>query len=115
MIHENHRVYFRDVYDHLVRTHDVSESVRELVAGGVDTYLSVASNRTNEIMKSLTLVTVMFLPLSFLGGFFGMNFFGETLAFSTGLPKAWLFWGTIGLMVATPYLMFRWVRRKGWY
>jgi magnesium transporter len=115
VVREPHRVYFRDVYDHLVRLHDVSESLRDLIAGALDTYLSVSSNRTNDIMKALTVVTVMFLPLTFLGGFFGMNFFGETLAFSSPLPKALLFWGTMILMVVTPWLMYRWVRRKGWY
>lgn len=115
MVREPHRVYFRDVYDHLVRLHDISESLRDLVGGALDTYLSVSANRTNEIMKALTVVTVMFLPLSFLGGFFGMNFFGETLSFSSPLPKQVLFWGTIGLMVGTPWVMYRWVRRKGWY
>ena len=78
-IHADHRVYFRDVYDHLVRIHDITESLRDLIAGALDTYLSAISNRTNDIMKTLTLVTVMFLPMSFLAGFFGMNFFGETL------------------------------------
>ncbi len=67
MVREQHRVYFRDVYDHLVRLHDISESLRDLVAGALDTYLSVSANRTNEIMKALTVVTVMFLPLTFLG------------------------------------------------
>ncbi|HEY2155457.1 MAG TPA: magnesium transporter CorA family protein [Isosphaeraceae bacterium] len=114
-IREPHRVYFRDVYDHLVRLHDVSESLRDLIAGALDTYLSVSANRTNDIMKALTVVTVMFLPLTFLGGFFGMNFFGETLAFKSPLPKQVLFWSTILLMVVTPWWMHRWVRRKGWY
>ena len=114
-IREQHRVYFRDVYDHLVRLHDISESLRDLVAGALDTYLSVSANRTNEIMKALTVVTVMFLPLTFLGGFFGMNFFGETLNFTSPLPKHLLFWGTIVLMAVTPWWMYRWVRRKGWY
>jgi magnesium transporter len=114
-VREEHRVYFRDVYDHLVRLHDISESLRDLIAGALDTYLSVTSNRTNEIMKALTVVTVMFLPLSFLGGFFGMNFFGEALNFTSPLPKHLLFWGTIALMVVTPWMMYRWVRGKGWY
>jgi magnesium transporter len=115
LVDEPHRVYFRDVYDHLVRLHDVSESLRDLVSGALDTYLSVSANRTNEIMKALTLVTVMFLPLSFLGGFFGMNFFGGTLAFESELPKDTLFWGTVALMVATPFVMYQWVKRRGWY
>ncbi len=115
MVREAHRVYFRDVYDHLVRLHDISESLRDLVSGALDTYLSVSANRTNDIMKALTVVTVMFLPLTFLGGFFGMNFFGGTLEFSSPMPKQLLFWGTIALMAVTPWLMYRWVRRKGWY
>ena len=82
-IDDEHRVYFRDVYDHLVRIHDITESLRDLISGALDTYLSVVSNRTNDIMKTLTLVTVMFLPMSFLAGFFGMNFFGETLMFTS--------------------------------
>ena len=82
-IQPEHRVYFRDVYDHVVRIHDISESLRDLIAGTLETYLSVMSNRTNDIMKTLTMVTVMFMPMSFIIGFFGMNFFGETLAFQT--------------------------------
>ena len=86
----DHRIYFRDVYDHLVRIHDIVESLRDLIAGALDTYLSVVSNRTNDIMKALTVVNVMFLPLTFLVGFFGMNFFGDTTHVRSGepLPKA---------------------------
>ena len=80
-IQAEHRVYFRDLYDHVVRIHDISESLRDLISGTLETYLSVISNRTNDIMKTLTIVSVMFLPMSFLAGFFGMNFFGEPLAF----------------------------------
>ena len=76
-----HRVYFRDIYDHLVRVHDITEGLRDLISGALDTYLSAISNRTNDIMKTLTIVTVMFLPMSFLTAFFGMNFFGDTLTF----------------------------------
>jgi magnesium transporter len=62
------RVYFRDVYDHLVRLHDISESLRDLVGGVLDTYLSVINNRMNEIMKTLTLITTLFMPISFIAG-----------------------------------------------
>jgi magnesium transporter len=109
------RVYFRDVYDHIVRLHDISETLRDLISGALDTYLSAISNRTNEIMKTLTVVTVMFLPMSFLAGFFGMNFFGETLTFKTPLPKALLFWSTCFVMFATPWAMWIWARRRGWF
>jgi magnesium transporter len=109
------RVYFRDVYDHTVRLHDISETLRDLISGALDTYLSVISNRTNEVMKTLTVVTVMFLPMSFLAGFFGMNFFGETLAFKSPLPHTLLFWLTCLAMILTPPTIAYWARRKGWF
>src|SRR5205823_144576 len=74
------RVYFRDVYDHLVRLHDITEGLRDLIAGALDTYLSSTANRTNDVMKTLTIVSVLFLPLNYLVGFFGMNFFGDNIA-----------------------------------
>jgi magnesium transporter len=112
----DHRIYFRDVYDHLVRIHDIVESLRDLIAGALDTYLSVVSNRTNDIMKALTVVNVMFLPLTFLVGFFGMNFFGDTLMFvSPPLPKAALFWLACAIMVGTPVAMTIMARRRGWF
>ncbi|APW60298.1 magnesium/cobalt transporter CorA [Paludisphaera borealis] len=110
-----HRVYFRDVYDHIVRIHDISESLRDLIAGTLDTYLSVMSNRTNEIMKTLTLVTVMFMPMSFIVGFWGMNFFGETLAFQAPLPKALLFIASLIVMCLSPILMLNYARRHKWF
>ncbi len=107
-------MYFRDVYDHVVRIHDISESLRDLIAGTLETYLSVMSNRTNDIMKTLTLVTVMFMPMSFLVGFFGMNFFGETLAFQSPLPKQLFFFGSLAIMCVSPMIMWLYVRRKKW-
>jgi magnesium transporter len=114
-IPHDHRVYFRDIYDHLVRVHDITESLRDLIAGALDTYLSAISNRTNDIMKTLTLVTVMFLPMSFLAGFFGMNFFGDTLMFHSALPKRLLFALTCLTMVVTPGVLWMWARRKRWF
>jgi magnesium transporter len=109
------RVYFRDVYDHTVRLHDISETLRDLISGALDTYLSAISNRINEVMKTLTLVSVMFLPMSFLAGFFGMNFFGETLAFKQSLPHTLLFWITCFIMVMMPVIMAFWARWRGWF
>jgi magnesium transporter len=109
------RVYFRDVYDHLVRLHDISESLRDLVSGALDTYLSAIANRTNEIMKALTLVTVMFLPMSFLAGFFGMNFFGENLVLPSGLPRVTMFWLNLVAMAATPVVLWVWSKKRGWF
>lgn len=108
------RVYFRDVYDHLVRLHDISESLRDLVGGVLDTYLSVINNRMNEIMKTLTVITTMFMPISFVAGFFGMNFFqpiADELIPWTGNPAFFLM---LFVTVATPVSMFLWMRRRKW-
>ena len=66
--------YFRDLYDHFIRISDLVDSYRDLVSGVVDTHLSVVSNRLNVVMKQLTIIATIFLPLSFLTGFFGQNF-----------------------------------------
>jgi len=114
-VQPKHRVYFRDLYDHVVRIHDISESLRDLISGTLDTYLSVVSNRTNDIMKTLTIVTVMFLPMSFLTSVFGMNFFGEALAFQGPMPKALLFWTTCGIMAVSPCFIWIYARRRKWF
>jgi len=114
-VRAEHRVYFRDLYDHVVRIHDISESLRDLIAGALETYLSVISNRTNEIMKVLTMVSVMFLPMSFLAGFFGMNFFGETLALTTPLSRGLLFVATCAIMAISPCAMWIYARRRKWF
>jgi magnesium transporter len=114
-VREEHRVYFRDLYDHVVRIHDISESLRDLIAGTLETYLTVISNRTNEIMKVLTMASVMFLPMSFLAGFFGMNFFGESLAFQAPMPRVLLFAGTCAIMAISPCAMWIYARRRKWF
>jgi magnesium transporter len=115
VVQAKHRVYFRDLYDHVVRIHDISESLRDLIAGTLETYLSVVSNRTNDIMKTLTIVTVMFMPMTFLVGFFGMNFFGETLALTAPLPRALLFWGSCAIMAVSPCFIWIYARRRKWF
>jgi magnesium transporter len=110
------RVYFRDIYDHLVRLHDISETLRDLISGALDTYLSAVSNRTNEVMKTLTVVTVLFLPLNFVVGFFGMNFFGENIHLDNlALPHTFLFLLICGSMLAAPWGMWIWARHRGWF
>lgn len=109
------RVYFRDVYDHLVRLHDISENIRDLISGTLDTYLSVTNNRMNEVMKTLTIITTLFMPLSFVAGFFGMNYFVPDPA----VPLyAWVsrpsFLITMTIIIILPILMFSWMRRRGW-
>ena len=66
--------YFRDLYDHLIRISDLVDSYRDLLSGSMDDYLSMVSNRLNDVMKQLTIIATIFLPLSFLTGFFGQNF-----------------------------------------
>jgi magnesium transporter len=102
------RVYFRDIYDHLVRLADLNETLRDLTSGALDTYLSVTSNRINEVMKVLTIISALFMPISFLVGFFGMNF--------SGIPfdSPWLLTGAVGMILVTPLLMLFWFRRRGW-
>jgi len=107
------RVFFRDIYDHLVRLHDLNESLRDLVSGALDTYLSVVNNRMNEVMKTLTIITTLFMPLAFVTGFFGMNFF-EPL----GLMKSWttsmVFYAMLTVTISLPVIMFAWMRRRTW-
>jgi magnesium transporter len=107
------RIYFRDVYDHLVRMHEIIESVRDLVGGTLDTYLSVINNRMNEIMKTLTVITTLFMPISFIASFFGMNFLEPVVPLPewTGTTA---FYITLAVMVLLPASMFLWVRRRGW-
>jgi magnesium transporter len=107
------RVYFRDVYDHLVRLHDLTESLRDLISGALDTYLSVVNNRMNDIMKTLTVITTLFMPVSFVVGFFGMNYFYPIVQTDawTDLPS---FVGTMLVLVLLPVGMFIWIRRRGW-
>jgi len=107
------RVFFRDIYDHLVRLHDLNESLRDLVGGALDTYLSVINNRMNEVMKTLTIITTLFMPLTFVTGFFGMNFF-EPVAHLTGWTSQQAFEVTLGIIVALPLLMYVWMRRRTW-
>ena len=113
VIERGARVYFRDVYDHLVRLYDITEGMRDLAAGALDTYLSVINNRMNEVMKTFTLITTLFMPISFITGFFGMNFFGPSAT-----PPQWTgriaFWAVCAGIVAIPALMYLWLRKRKW-
>jgi magnesium transporter len=107
------RIYFRDIYDHLVRLYDITESVRDLLSGTLDTYLSVINNRMNDIMRTLTVITTLFMPISFVTGFFGMNFFSSDhpLVAWVGRP---VFFVVVAMMLLTPIAMVLWMRRRGW-
>jgi magnesium transporter len=108
------RIFFRDIYDHLVRLHDINESMRDLVGGALDTYLSVINNRMNDIMKTLTVITTLFMPLSCLTGFFGMNFFTPAAPELQSWTALVPFLITLGVMLGTPVVMIFWLRKRGW-
>ena len=99
-IQERAALYFRDVYDHLVRLYEQIDAGRDLVGNVMDGYLSMMANRTSEISKQLTIIATIFLPLSFITGFFGQNFdvlgsrefFWVMLVSVFGLPIALVFW-----------------------
>jgi magnesium transporter len=105
-------LYFRDLYDSLVRTSGLIDSYRDLLSGATDMYLSMVANRQGEVAKQLTVIATIFLPLSFLTGFFGQNF-----SFLTGrvLDTTWSFFVLgLGLLLASITIMMIFFRRKGW-
>jgi magnesium transporter len=102
--------YFRDVYDHLIRISDLIDSYRDLLTGLMDVYLSTVSNRLNVVMKQLTIVATIFLPISALTGFFGQNF-GWLV---DHLHPLWTFLAFgVGGIVASSVLLLVWFRRSG--
>jgi magnesium transporter len=106
------RDYFRDVYDHLIRISDLIDSYRDLLSSTTDLYLSTVSNRQNEVMKQLAIVGTIFLPLSFITGFFGMNF---SWLVNTGITSTWSFFVLgLGSMVVTCLLLLRFFKQRGW-
>jgi magnesium transporter len=103
--------YFRDLYDHLIRLADQVDSYRDLLGSVMDTHLSTVSNRLNVVMKQLAIIATIFLPLTFLTGFFGQNF-GVLV---NHIADAWTFWFLgIGLEVVAVGCLFVLFRRRGW-
>jgi magnesium transporter len=104
------RIYYRDIYDHLVRIQDLTESLRDLISDTLSTYLSATSNRLNEIMKALTIVSTIFLPLSFVAGVYGMNFrFMPEIQWKYGYLMVW------GIFIAIVVTMLTYFKRRGWF
>jgi magnesium transporter len=102
--------FFRDVYDHFARVTDLAESYRELVSGAFEAYLSVQSNRMNEIMKTLTLISTIMLPLTFVAGVYGMNFeHMPELSWHYGYPFALLIMAAIGASILAWFRVRRWL------
>jgi magnesium transporter len=103
--------YFRDLYDHLIRIADVVDSYRDLLSGVMDTHVSTVSNRLNVVMKQLTIIATIFLPLSYLTGFFGQNF-SFLVGHITGRAP-FIFFG-LGIEVLAALLLFYFFRKRGW-
>jgi magnesium transporter len=104
--------YFRDLYDHLIRISDLVDSYRDLLTGAMDTHISTVSNRLNVVMKQLAIIATVFLPLSFLTGFFGQNFSWLVNHF---LNRSWTFWVFgLGLEAAAVIGLLVMFRRRGW-
>jgi magnesium transporter len=109
LIKEDTFVYLRDVYDHTVHVIDTIETLRDMIGGLMDIYLMSLSNRMNEIMKVLTIIATIFMPLTFIAGVYGMNFHHmPELGWEWGYPLALL------LMAAVAGGMLLFFRRKKW-
>jgi magnesium transporter len=103
--------YLRDLYDHLIRISDMIDSYRDLLSNGMDAYLSMVSNNLNQVMKQLAIIATIFLPLSFLTGFFGQNF--AWLVAHLGSLYTFLILG-VGSELVAVVALFALFRRRGW-
>ena len=109
LIQESTRVYLRDDYDHTIQVIDTIETFRDMVSGMLDIYLSSVSNRLNAVMKVLTIIATVFMPLTFLAGVYGMNFkHMPELEWSWSYPALWL------VMIAIGVVMLVYFRKKKW-
>jgi len=109
LIQEKTTIFFRDVYDHTIQVIDTVETLRDMVSGMLDIYLSSISNRMNEVMKVLTIIATIFIPLTFIAGIYGMNFkYMPELEWHWSYPLLWI------LMFAIFVVMLFYFRRKKW-
>jgi magnesium transporter len=115
LIDEEERLYLRDCYDHMVQIIDLLENYRDVTSGLMEVYLTSISNRTNEIMKVLTIITAVFVPMTWIAGIYGMNF--DTKASPWNMPELEWVWGypfAWGLMVLFALILLIYFRTKGW-
>ncbi len=110
LIHKSTRIYLRDVYDHTIQVIDTVETYRDMLSGMHDTYLSSVSNRMNEVMKVLTIIATIFIPLTFIAGIYGMNF-----EFMPELKWHWAYFAVWGVIVLIAISMVIYFRRKKWF
>ncbi len=109
LIQETTEIYIRDVYDHVLRVIETTDMYREMIGGMLDVYLSIVSNRLNAVMKVLTIIATIFIPLTFIVGVYGMNFkYMPELDWPWAYPLVWAVMGvvTVGMLV--------YFRRKKW-
>jgi magnesium transporter len=104
--------YFRDVYDHLIRISDLIDSYRDLLTGAMDVYLSTVSNRINAVMKQLTIIATIFLPLTFVTGFFGQNF--DWMVSQIDSWPMFLALG-VGSEIVALLALLAFFKRRGWF
>jgi len=109
LINESTGIYLRDVYDHTIQIIDTVESYRDMLSGMLDVYLSIISNRMNEVMKVLTIFAAIFIPLTFVAGVYGMNF-----GFMPELGWRWGYFTVLLVMAAIGATMLFYFRRKRW-
>lgn len=107
---KEHRIYFSDIHDHLLKLSDMIESSREITSDMRDSYLSINSNRMNTNMMVLTVITTIFIPLTFVAGIYGMNF-----EYMPELTWKYGYFIVLGIMTCIGILMFLWFKRKGWF
>ena len=103
------RPYLRDVYDHCLRVTDMFERVREGIAAARDAYHSTVNKRLSEIMRTLTVLTTMMMPLTVISSIFGMNF-----SDLPGSASPWGFWAAVAAMCGLAAVMLAWFRRREW-
>ncbi|MDD2206821.1 MAG: magnesium/cobalt transporter CorA [Aminobacterium sp.] len=109
LVQSQTQTYFSDLYDHVIQNIDTVENFRETVSGMLDLYLSSISNRMNEVMRVLTVIATLFIPLTFIVGVYGMNFkYMPELEWHWGYPFVWI------LMACIALVMMYWFKRKKW-
>jgi len=104
------RIYFRDVYDHIVRIQEMIDNIRDITTGALDIYLNSTSLKLNEIMKALTVISTIFLPLTFITGFYGMNF-----KFFPMIASEYGYYVVLGLCCGVVGGMLLYFKKRGWF
>jgi magnesium transporter len=107
------RIFFSDLYDHINHVYDLVEGLRDRAHSALDTHLSIVNNRMNDVMKALAVITALFLPLTFITGFFGMNFFQPVFQSDIWTGRLALV-AVFGAMILIPVILYWWMRRRSW-